>query len=524
VTREALILATGRYDDPRLRALRSPAQDAKALAEVLADPAIGDFVVEQVIDGDERTVRRTLHRFFKDRTRKDVLLVHVSCHGIKDDDGNLFFATSETTMDDLAVTAVPSTFLREQMEECRAQAIVLMLDCCYAGAFAPGAKGDEGVHLKERLEGKGRVILTASNSIEYSWEGEELSGEGTPSVFTAAVLEGLRSGDADLDGDGVIRPGELYSYIWDRMLEAERKQTPQKFEQLEGDLQIAWNPRGAPVLPADLLDALGSPYVGVRAGAARDLAAFLTAKGQRSRQEARERLEQLLGDDSQMVRMAAAEALGVGPALEPDDGTGDDGATTTLDRDSDGRGSSDDGGAGGTPRPRPTRHRVAAAAVTTLVVVAVAALVPLLRSGGGTEDEEAEATPAEEIPAEEPEPVAVWVSALESWTDTGIDLVPGARLTITASGEVCDDITRPERCFPPDGVDEPPEQHPGDPPPAEANHAALIGTIDDAGPFLVGSYADLEVQDAGRLFLGMKDGHFDDNSGGFDVEITVVGP
>ncbi len=48
--RYALLIATGRYDHPDLRRLRSPAQDAQGLARVLRDPRIGDFDVRTVFD------------------------------------------------------------------------------------------------------------------------------------------------------------------------------------------------------------------------------------------------------------------------------------------------------------------------------------------------------------------------------------------------------------------------------------------------------------------------------------------
>ena len=45
-SRLALVVATSTYTDPGLRQLRAPARDADDLAQVLADPGIGDFTVE----------------------------------------------------------------------------------------------------------------------------------------------------------------------------------------------------------------------------------------------------------------------------------------------------------------------------------------------------------------------------------------------------------------------------------------------------------------------------------------------
>ena len=123
---------------------------------------------------------------------------------MKDDDGRLYFAAMDTEKCLLAATAVSAAWLNDVMERCRARAIVLLLDCCYSGAFVRGSKSDDGVHLKEKLAGRGRAILTASNALEYAWEGEELSGQPQPSLFTAATVEGLETGEADRDGDGVV--------------------------------------------------------------------------------------------------------------------------------------------------------------------------------------------------------------------------------------------------------------------------------------------------------------------------------
>ena len=48
--RLALVIATASYSDPTLDQLRAPGDDAKDLADVLADPDVGGFDVEAVLD------------------------------------------------------------------------------------------------------------------------------------------------------------------------------------------------------------------------------------------------------------------------------------------------------------------------------------------------------------------------------------------------------------------------------------------------------------------------------------------
>lgn len=227
--REALVVAVGQFDDGNLSRLRSPAADAVALAEVLADPGIGGFAVRRLVDEPQRVIARGLEQFFAHRARGDLLVCYISSHGVKDDDGRLYFATTDTEKDWLASTAVPASYLQDLMDRCRARSVVLLLDCCYSGAFVPGTKGDRGVHLKDALQGFGRAILTASNDIEYAWEGSTLTGSGSPSVFTATIVEGLRTGAADRDGDGLVSVDDLGTYVHEQVRMSGVAQTPMRW-------------------------------------------------------------------------------------------------------------------------------------------------------------------------------------------------------------------------------------------------------------------------------------------------------
>ncbi|MCT7352674.1 caspase family protein [Streptomyces sp. 15-116A] len=252
--RFALLIATGRYENPALRQLRSPVRDAEGLAEVLRDPGIGGFEVSTVVDRRHHEVARAIEHFFLDRGRDDLLLLHLSSHGVKNDDGELYFAAADTDRRLLASTAVSAEFLRTRMSRCRARSIVLLLDCCYSGAFLPGAKGDTDVHLKDELAGSGRVVLTATNRTEYAWEGERLDAlDPEPSRFTGAVIKGLRSGEADGNGDGLISAQDLYEYVYDELRAAQVRQRPLMWAEVERQVVIARSVATAPrrpVIPA----------------------------------------------------------------------------------------------------------------------------------------------------------------------------------------------------------------------------------------------------------------------------------
>jgi hypothetical protein len=320
-TRSALIIACDDYTDPGLRRLRAPARDAEALARVLADPTIGGFEVDVVSNQPEWRLRRAIGAFFAGRSRDDLALLHFSCHGVKDDSGQLYFATTDTELANLDATAVPADFVNRHMSRSRSRRIVLLLDCCYSGAFARGmlARAGTGMELRERFEGRGRIVLTASSAMEYAFEATELArDDGRPSVFTRALVRGLETGEADGDGDGRVSVDELYDYVYEQVLTETPKQTPGRWSfEVAGDLLIARSPSVRPVhLPAELQQAVQHPIAQIRLGAVEELERLLGGGHAGLALAARQALERLSEDESHTVSTRAGAALAA-PGLPP---------------------------------------------------------------------------------------------------------------------------------------------------------------------------------------------------------------
>jgi hypothetical protein len=320
-TRSALIVANDSYQDPGLRKLRAPTQDARALESVLADPGIGGFDVRVLMNQSEAKLRREVAGFFADRAHDDLLLTHFSCHGVKDDSGQLYFATTDTDLTSLDATAIPAEFVNRHMTRSRSRRVVLLLDCCYSGAFARGmlARADQAIDLKDRFEGRGRIVLTASSAMEYAFEEAELArAEGQPSIFTSALVRGLKSGEADRDRDGRVSVDELYDYLFDEVRRVTPNQTPGRWNfEVQGDLLIARSPAVRPAtLPLELQQAVEHPLVRIRLAAVEELERLLTGGHAGLALAAREALGLLAEDDSQRVRAAATSVLAARPRVE----------------------------------------------------------------------------------------------------------------------------------------------------------------------------------------------------------------
>ena len=316
--RKALIIASDDYTDPGLKRLRAPASDARALAAVLRDPGIGDFEVRTLLNEPAHEVNLAVEEFFADRQADDLLLLHFSCHGVKDEDGELYFATADTLLRRLGATAVAAEFVNRRMNRSRSRRVVLLLDCCYAGAFEHGmtARAGEGMGIGAQFGGRGRAVITASSAMEYAFEGDQLADTRAlaPSVFTSALVEGLETGDADRDQDGLVALDELYDYVYDKVRTVTPNQTPGKWTfGVQGELVIARRSRPVTTpapLPPELQEAIDSPLASVRAAAVHELAQALHGTHAGRALAARLALERLTNDDSRTAAAAAAEVLG----------------------------------------------------------------------------------------------------------------------------------------------------------------------------------------------------------------------
>ncbi|WP_371648703.1 MULTISPECIES: caspase domain-containing protein [unclassified Streptomyces] len=249
MARRALVVTTSRYDDPRLEHLPGANADAVALSEVLSDGAIGGFEVDILKDRTRDEVARGVQRFFSAAAPEDLLLLHLSCHGRKDSRGRLHFAARDTEVDTLEASSVDADFLNDRMEQSASQQIILLLDCCYSGAFVKGMRtraGEHAIDVAGNLGGRGRFIITSSTSLQYSYEDGERSRDGAkPSVFTSAVVKSLRHGTGDRDGDGRVGAEEFYRDVCDRVTRILPDQTPTlSVNSAIGDLVVAFNPAG----------------------------------------------------------------------------------------------------------------------------------------------------------------------------------------------------------------------------------------------------------------------------------------
>ncbi|MCV6637117.1 leucine-rich repeat domain-containing protein [Candidatus Albibeggiatoa sp. nov. NOAA] len=222
-----------------LKPLSRAVNDAKAVADVLKNPDIGDFTVISLFNSEKQEIIRNISNLFSDKRQlDDVVLFYFSGHALKEDEsGHLYLATKDISKNEFEdidfETALCATDIHRMLKRCRSRQQIIILDCCFSGAFAQDlpSKSSKPIHWNDELKGsKGRVILTSSSSTEESSEYLEMPYEDKVnkeiqklSVYTNYLLEGIKTGNADYNKDGWITTDEAHNYAKERIQEKTNK-------------------------------------------------------------------------------------------------------------------------------------------------------------------------------------------------------------------------------------------------------------------------------------------------------------
>ena len=307
--------------DANLPPLNGPLNDVAALSKVLGDPARGDFDVRPFPDAQSSTIKAAIEEELTTAQRGDLVLVHYAGHGKLDRVGNLCLATADTRAATLLSTSIPARHLRDLATNSDCDAVVLLLDCCYSGAAAGDLRGDVESQLRSLQDASGFYILTASSEIQTAGEAEENRDWIVMGRFTAAIVDGIGTGNADLDRDGKIFLYDLVRHV----KAVVKNQTPQFLAaRATGDPLIALSPlTAAALLDPGALSDLASENWRHRLGAVAYLAGIAQGKAGASATAAQDLLLRHLSDERDVeVRRRIEEAVSAfaPPAKAPESG------------------------------------------------------------------------------------------------------------------------------------------------------------------------------------------------------------
>ncbi|HEY9844633.1 MAG TPA: caspase family protein, partial [Candidatus Caenarcaniphilales bacterium] len=202
-------------------------KDVEALQQVLQHPQSSFTSITPLLNPDPLSLQQAIEALFGDRQSTDLLLFYFSGRALQDERGKLYLTTSITCKNPqdrlVKSTTVPVSFLQEIIGDSQSKQKIVLLDCWYSNVLTVGKADQTGignsattnafVNIEPQLGGQGQVILTSSTSTEgyCQYKGTGLS------AYTHYLIEGLETGAADLDGDGVIDVEELHTYTAQRV-------------------------------------------------------------------------------------------------------------------------------------------------------------------------------------------------------------------------------------------------------------------------------------------------------------------
>ena len=247
----AVVIGINRFADPRIRTLKYTMNDAQEVYRFLVDPRGGGFPQNNVRlllneQATQRAIKNAVGQFLPTRAvRGDLVFVFFAGHGAlemdrarREPDGfSKYLVPYDADSTDLFSTGIDLGAVKGFFDRMEADRIVFVLDACFAGGVGRGFAAlstrdiDIAGNPLARLEGTGRVILTAAEANELSLEVDSLRH----GLFTYYFLEGLR-GKADRQGRGYITIQDAYRYTYEQVARESRRLGGSQSPRLQGDL------------------------------------------------------------------------------------------------------------------------------------------------------------------------------------------------------------------------------------------------------------------------------------------------
>ncbi len=251
-----IVVGVSEYANESLN-LTYASKDAKDMASFFKQSSgFSDVVVHELLNGDVHIDKfMALKEHLKTSDVNDQVILFMAGHGVLDENFDFNFAAHNIDINDPSENGISFNMIENLMDSIPARKKLVLIDACHSGAIDkeeidevtqklisgsrdPGvvkAKdfsklrvnafkhfgiSNNSVAMMEQMfndlgNGTGAVIISAAAGNSYALE----SSEWNNGVFTYSVLKGLKTGEADLDGNGAITVTELKEYVSESVFE-----------------------------------------------------------------------------------------------------------------------------------------------------------------------------------------------------------------------------------------------------------------------------------------------------------------
>jgi len=178
------------------------------MQQVLQHPDLGLFAeVKTLLDPEPKEIEPAVAALFAEREKHDLVLLYFSGIALKDAQGKLYFSANQHKPTGLHSTTVAASVIQNVMNNSQSERQVLILDCCLGGDPVSWLAANSFGDLKTQLLTPRQVLLSAFTLAPVDEQGNSDLG-----IYTRYLVEGMKTGTADLDNDGVVSVKELHEY------------------------------------------------------------------------------------------------------------------------------------------------------------------------------------------------------------------------------------------------------------------------------------------------------------------------
>ncbi len=198
-----------------------------------------------------------LESFLSEATINDVVIIFIAGHGVLDEDYNYYFGTYDMNFTSPSEKGLAYESIELLLTQVKAIKKLLIMDTCHSGevdkdeikkdttpaendgdikfrSVATGYKEEEAFGLENSREmveslfsdirqGSGATVISSAGGAEFAMESDQWKN----GLFTYCMLEGIKTGKADLNGDTKIDVDEMRKYVYENVKELSNgKQRP----------------------------------------------------------------------------------------------------------------------------------------------------------------------------------------------------------------------------------------------------------------------------------------------------------
>lgn len=192
-------------------------------------------------------------RFLEEAGINDHLMIYVSTHGVLDDSLNYYLAMHDMDFNNPGENGLPYEQIDQFLDGLRCRNRLVLIDACHSGEVDKSEAIVKVENLAKNIQGRsksgrsdmirpkaglrnsftymqelfsnlsnqsGATVISAASGYEFALESEEWNN----GVFTYAILQGLKSKEADLNEDGKVLISELKWYVVEKVGELTKGQ------------------------------------------------------------------------------------------------------------------------------------------------------------------------------------------------------------------------------------------------------------------------------------------------------------